>query len=174
MRRIVTGIDSQGRSVVISDATPPRSADFATIPGFRESLVWATDGESSLDTSGEDSTESATSYVPSAGGTRVIAMTFPPESSRENLTAAPEEIGAEFGAAMPGLAELFEPSGMHVTPTIDYAVVTRGELTLETDEGKLTTVRVGDVVVQNGTRHAWRNFTDEPTEVLVVLVAPPA
>lgn len=174
MRRIVTGTDSQGRSVVISDATPPRSVDFATIPGFSETLVWASDGEAAVDTSGDDPTESVTSYVPSAGGTRVLAMTFPPEASRENLTAAPEEIGAEFGAAMPGLAELFEPSGMHVTPTFDYVVVTRGELTLETDEGKLTTVRVGDVVVQNGTRHAWRNFTDEPTDVLVVLVAPSA
>lgn len=174
MRRIVTGIDSQGRSVVISDATPPRSADFKTIPGFSETLVWATDGEKDIDTSGEDPTESVTSFIPNAGGTRVVAMTFPPEASRENLTAAPEEIGAEFWAAMPGLAELFEPSGMHLTPTFDYAVVTRGELTLETDEGKLTTVRPGDVVVQNGTRHAWRNFTDEPTEVLVILVAPPA
>jgi len=71
---------------------------------------------------------------------------------------------------MPGLAELFEPSGIHTTPTIDYAVVIKGELTLETDDGKLTPVHAGDVVVQNGTSHAWRNLTDEIATVVVVFI----
>lgn len=38
------------------------------------------------------------------------------------------------------------------------------------DDGKLTPVGVGDVVVQNGTSHAWRNLTDMPATVIVVLI----
>jgi hypothetical protein len=33
-----------------------------------------------------------------------------------------------------------------------------------------TALRQGDVVVQNGTRHAWRNLTEEPTTIFFVLL----
>jgi len=170
MRRIVTANDTNGRSVVVSDGQPPRTADFDTLPGFSETLVWATEPGAPLDTSGTDSTPQVTSYVPGPGGTRLLAMTFPPDA----VYARPEfdgaAMGAEFVAAMPGLAELFSPSGVHTTPTFDYAIVIDGEITLETDDGKHTTVRAGDVVVQNGTSHAWRNLTDLPAVVVVALV----
>jgi quercetin dioxygenase-like cupin family protein len=46
---------------------------------------------------------------------------------------------------------------MHKTNTVDYAVVYDGEIWLELDGGKTIPLQRGDVVVQNGTRHAWRN-----------------
>ncbi len=46
---------------------------------------------------------------------------------------------------------------MHKTNTVDYAVVYDGEIWLELDDAKTVHLRRGDVVVQNGTRHAWRN-----------------
>ncbi|KAK4227389.1 oxalate oxidase GF-3.8 [Podospora fimiseda] len=51
----------------------------------------------------------------------------------------------------------------HRTETIDFGVVTSGEMELtvgdgKCDQGKETrTLKVGDVVVQRGTLHAWRN-----------------
>ena len=47
--------------------------------------------------------------------------------------------------------------GMHTTDTIDYGVVVRGEMTLELDDGKIMSLRQGDCIVQNGTRHRWRD-----------------
>ena len=47
--------------------------------------------------------------------------------------------------------------GMHTTATIDFEVVLEGEVWLELDDGEEVHLRVGDCVVQNGTRHAWRN-----------------
>ncbi len=45
----------------------------------------------------------------------------------------------------------------HRTLSIDYAVVISGELELELDDGAVRRVGGGDVVVQRGTIHAWRN-----------------
>jgi len=39
---------------------------------------------------------------------------------------------------------------------VDYGVVISGRLALELDDGKQVDLEPGDVVIQNGTRHAWR------------------
>ena len=74
--------------------------------------------------------------------------------------------------AIPGLAERFEPDnpGMHTTDTIDYGIVLDGEIWLELDHGRTEHLRRHDVVIQNGTRHAWRNRTDRVTLMAFVLI----
>ena len=47
--------------------------------------------------------------------------------------------------------------GMHTTDTIDFEVVLEGTIVLELDDGAEVTLNPGDTVVQNGTRHRWRN-----------------
>ena len=70
----------------------------------------------------------------------------------------------------PGLGERFEPNGMHTTPTVDYGIVLDGEIWLELDEGRTTLLRQHDVVIQNGTRHAWRNKSERAATVAFVLI----
>jgi len=60
--------------------------------------------------------------------------------------------------------------GMHTTDTVDYEFVISGEVVLELDDGAEVTLKPGDTVVQNGTRHAWRNRTNEPAVLVVVLI----
>ena len=98
-------------------------------------------------------------------------ISLPPDS----VMAAPLDPQRAFGEmaeALPGLIECFEPEapGMHRTPTIDYLVILEGELWLELDDGQERLVRSGDVVIQNGTRHAWRNKSNKPATMLFVLV----
>jgi uncharacterized cupin superfamily protein len=50
--------------------------------------------------------------------------------------------------------------GMHTTATIDFEVVLEGTVVLELDAGAEVTLRPGDTVVQNGTRHRWKNPGD--------------
>ena len=45
---------------------------------------------------------------------------------------------------------------MHKTNTVNYAAVYDGEIWLELDDAKTIHLKRSDVVVQNGTRHAWR------------------
>ena len=73
---------------------------------------------------------------------------------------------------MPGLAAYLEPDapGMHTTDTIDFEVVLEGEVWLELDDGVEVHLRPGDTVVQNGTRHAWRNHGDTTARLAVFLI----
>jgi hypothetical protein len=52
------------------------------------------------------------------------------------------------------------------------ALVVSGEVTLELDAGAQAVLRAGDVVIQNGTRHAWRNHGTE--SCMIVGYLPPA
>ncbi len=74
--------------------------------------------------------------------------------------------------ASPGIPDLFEPGnpGMHTTDSVDYGIVLEGEVWLELDNGRLTQLRQGDTVIQNGTRHAWRNLGDMPVTMAFVNV----
>jgi quercetin dioxygenase-like cupin family protein len=58
---------------------------------------------------------------------------------------------------------------MHKTNTVDYAVVHDGEIWLELDDRETIHLKRGDVVVQNGTRHAWRNKGTKPVTMLFFL-----
>jgi quercetin dioxygenase-like cupin family protein len=60
--------------------------------------------------------------------------------------------------------------GMHTTDTVDFEVVLSGEVVLELDDGAEVTLRAGDTVVQNGTRHAWRNRGDVPAVIAVGII----
>ncbi|WP_406281092.1 cupin domain-containing protein [Nocardia sp. NBC_00881] len=111
------------------------------------------------------------SWVPSPGETIALTVTFPPASVYADPSFDRASAAAEQREITPGLAELFEPEnpGMHTTPTIDYGVVLDGEIVLDLD-GDSTVLRAGDIVVQNSTRHAWRNPGTTPATVFFVLI----
>ncbi|WP_028266056.1 cupin domain-containing protein [Arthrobacter sp. MA-N2] len=58
----------------------------------------------------------------------------------------------------------------HRTLSLDYGIVLEGELELELDNGEKTVVKAGDVVVQRGTIHTWRNASDEMSKVAFILL----
>jgi mannose-6-phosphate isomerase-like protein (cupin superfamily) len=82
------------------------------------------------------------------------------------------EAGAEALEHTPGIAELFEHDnpGMHTTPTVDYDIVIDGEVWLELSDGREVKLSAGDVVVQHGARHAWRNKSDKPVTIAAILI----
>ena len=74
---------------------------------------------------------------------------------------------------LPGMAAHMEPDqpGMHTAASVDYEFVASGRVLLELDDGATVELGAGDTVVQNGTRHAWRNPFDEPARMVVVVGA---
>lgn len=50
---------------------------------------------------------------------------------------------------------------MHRTSTLDYGVVIDGVTELLLDSGESKVLRKGDVFVQRGTAHSWKNLTNE-------------
>ncbi|RYF76880.1 MAG: cupin domain-containing protein [Comamonadaceae bacterium] len=171
IRRIVTGHDGQGHSIVISDAR--HHVPFQSLPGFANTLLWASDGVPQVGVPGAaDPVGAVASFVPAPGGTRLMLVTVPPDSAM----ASPSFDGAAYAQELvqkaPGFLEVFEPDapGMHTTDTLDYGVLLDGEVWLELDDGQAVKLGQHDLVVQNGTRHAWRNRSDRPATLLFVLL----
>lgn len=52
-------------------------------------------------------------------------------------------------------------SPMHRTASCDFGVVLEGEVELMLDSGEARLLKRGDVAVQRGTNHAWRNTSQE-------------
>jgi hypothetical protein len=172
IRRIVTGHSASGKSVVVADAPATRTARFEHVPGFVASLLWETGPAAAVPADGADAALSARAWAPQPGGTNVMIVTFPPDSVMAAPGFVPAAAGAEYMEKLPGLAEHFEPDhpGMHTTDTVDYGVLLEGEIHLELDDGEVRKLAPRDVVIQNGTRHAWRNRSGEPATMLFVLV----
>lgn len=172
IRRVVTGHSPAGKSIFVSDG-PPRMNGMPAAPGVGIAAVWATDhGMSGLPGS-DDPTPAMTTFVPGPGGSRFLVTVLPPETGGE---PSPLVQGAEPRPdGFPGLNETMEPDnpGMHTTDTVDYDIILSGELWLELDDGETVHLKSGDIVIQNGTRHAWRNRGTEPCVMYSVLVGVP-
>ena len=91
-------------------------------------------------------------------------MTFPPGSVFADPSFHGDAALSEALSRLRGLADHFEKDdpAMHKTNTVDYAVVYECEIWLELDDTNIIRLKRGDVVVQNGTRHAWRNKGTTP------------
>lgn len=140
-RRIVTGHDGSGKSVVLSDAPAPKTIDIGTAAFYE---IWLT----------------TQTPVP-------IAATEQEEPTDRPARVPPpaDGVGVRFTEMVPG-AE----SPMHRTETVDVGVVLAGETWLLLDDGSETRVGVGDAVVQRGTNHAWANRSDQPVRMLFVMI----
>jgi mannose-6-phosphate isomerase-like protein (cupin superfamily) len=111
------------------------------------------------------------SVVPGPGGTSLHFVTFPPSSVVADAAFDGEAAREEALVRLRGLADHFEKEdqAMHKTNTVDNAVVYDGEIRLELDDAKTVHLKKGDVVVQNGTRHGWRNKGTAPVTMLFFL-----
>ena len=173
IRRVVTGKNAAGKSVVISDGSSPREMALQHTPGFVSSPQWKIDGAPDLTKrDGADPMQAEGTMLASVGGSVFWLITFPPDSVMMSPDWKPELAGPEHLKAAPGVAETFEMDspGMHQTPTVDYVTVVKGTVVLELDDGKTVELHQGDTVVQLSPRHAWRNPTHEPATVSVVML----
>jgi mannose-6-phosphate isomerase-like protein (cupin superfamily) len=167
-RRIVTGTVN-GKSVVRTDEPLP-AYEFKTVPGYRHTLVWV--NPAIPDLSKEQRFDSyPDSVVPGPGGTSLHFVTLPPGSVFADPSFDAQAAQDEALVRLPGLADHFETEdpAMHKTNTVDYSIVYDGEIWMELDDGETVHLKSGDVVVQNGTRHAWRNKGTKPATMLFFL-----
>lgn len=143
VRRVVTGHDRDGTATVLVDA--PATNIKNPRPAQFSSLIWCTDGAPAAIPIGLD--------VEDMGARRL--GTYPPERGTRFMIAE------------------YPPGNVprrHRTETIDYIIVLSGSIAMELDGGRTVTVHAGDVVVQRGTYHAWRNTGPEVCRMAFVLV----
>lgn len=140
VRRIVTGHDSGGKAIFISDDALPVEPIPSGDAAF--SLLWTT---ATVPADNNDETD---------GRTRDAGLTLHQGSVIRIVDMLP-------GGTSP----------MHRTNSIDYGIVMSGEVELELDDGAVTTAGPGDIIVQRGTMHLWRNRSaTETCRIVFVLI----
>jgi mannose-6-phosphate isomerase-like protein (cupin superfamily) len=169
VRRVTTGHNAQGKAVVASDNEVDGTA-LELLPGAEFHRLWGADDPPRFPDEGLP--PSAASYFPPLGGFRFMMFTVAGHSTSKRAAADRGALFAEMQAKLPGLATHMEPNnpGMHTTDTIDFEYIISGEVWLDLDEGATVHLRAGDTVVQNGTRHRWRNESAEPCRIVVFMV----
>jgi mannose-6-phosphate isomerase-like protein (cupin superfamily) len=133
-RRIVTGHDAHGKSVVLADGPPPQHHNFRgpeVGADFHEMWSVARAVPELTATEAHEPNERAFTIMPPAGHLLRVIDLYPASQGGKRTV-------------------------MHRTKTLDYVVVIEGEAILILDDSEVV-LRPGDVVVQRGTNHAWEN-----------------
>ena len=166
IRRVVTTIDDHDKAVVLFDSDNPHN--FQRQHGTVSRLFWAT-AESPADITGTaDRAASFKDIAPPVGGSVLRIVDFPPMT--------PEMEALDVNYQQRHIGELSPKRGlpprhpfMHRTRSVDYALVLSGEIDMLLDESEIH-LKAGDVLVQQGTNHAWVNRGREPCRIAFVLI----
>ncbi len=168
MRRIITGHNAEGKSVITIDGPPARSLS-ENEGGLYE--LWNTDGNEINTLDDIDRADSEVLLSPPVGGTkfRYFQINPTPEGVPADLIeAATAAVFEKMGAAHHRVDTTRHPA-MHKTKTIDYIILLKGDVTLLLDEEEVD-LKPFDVVVQRGTNHAWVNNGSETALFIAVLI----
>lgn len=141
VRRVITGHDRQRRAKVIRDDV---AQNISMRPNASSTTIWCTEAvpvRQQTDEGGEDMGARRLNSGTPASGTRLMVMDLFP--------------GCE--------------GTMHRTDTLDYVIALEGEIEMLLEESSVK-LRAGDILVQQGTIHAWANRTDKHARLAIVLV----
>lgn len=170
-KRVVTGHDAQGRAVVALSGTTPNSFPLKSVPGTVFHEIWNSSASPALLDNAEDPTARPLQLSPLPLGSVIRVVDIPPDSVQNQVSAEDAAAAfAEIGQAHAGTGQADSRHKlMHRTETLDYGVVTEGEVWLVLD-GEEVHLKRGDIVVQRGTNHAWSNRTEHMARMLFVLL----
>lgn len=162
IRRIVTGENANGESLIQSDGPPPNRfmANFA--PQFVQ-VLWATgDGAAK---GNEPAPEGHKFGFHSPGGSILRIVDFPPDETNDARKLT------EFLDANQ-VRDKNSPrhAWFHKTHSLDYAICLQGEIYAMMDVGE-TLMKAGDVLIQRATNHSWSNRSGKYCRMAFVLLA---
>ena len=133
-RRVVTGLDAEGKSCILIDGPVPRQSQSSD-------MIWRTPTIPADNSGAEDMAVPYAMEHLHDGGSNFMIVTFPPHMGPY----------------------------MHATDTLDYLVVLSGQIVMQL-EAEEVVLHPGDLIVDRGVAHAWRNDTDQPATMVSVTV----
>jgi hypothetical protein len=168
VRRVLTGHDSSGKSIIMTDGIAPNVLEMASMPGLALTDLWETKGAPASNDGSVDAAARPVHLEPPKNGTILRIVEFPPDSHwRQNADArkAFDSIGAGHAPDKHSADPM-----MHKTATVDYIIVLKGEIWPIMDKGEVL-LKPGDILVQRGTNHSWSVRTSEPCIIAAALVS---
>jgi mannose-6-phosphate isomerase-like protein (cupin superfamily) len=169
IRRVVTTRDAKGKAVVGFDNVAPQTGGEAEL-GVKVFNLWVTDA-TPADIAGKgDAATRKVGIPPPPNGSIFRIVEFHPTPKADDLDPnfLARIAGHEAKTAADAGAKPRHP-GMHRTRSIDYAIVLSGEIDMLLDDSDVH-LKAGDVLVQQGTIHAWVNRGKEPCRIAFVLI----
>jgi mannose-6-phosphate isomerase-like protein (cupin superfamily) len=168
IRRVITGIDEQGRSAFVSDEIVPAKVP-PTLGGNRVFDLFGSDSIPTVPNDGKP--EVGLRFFPQGPeGYRYILFTMPPESEVV-VPDDPEAAWEETERLTPGMGDaVSDASGMHYTATVDLEFIVKGEVTLTLDTGESKVLKAGDSLIQCGANHSWANKGTETCAILLTFI----
>jgi mannose-6-phosphate isomerase-like protein (cupin superfamily) len=176
-RRVVTGLDGTGRSVVVTDGEAPGTFAFAG-GAIGYAALWETGGGPvGSPRQGGDAVRPWMQLHPMGGGISFKHIVLPPAAAAARLAMTAPDVGNEMAVRVPGMRTTghHDPDdpAIHRTDTIDLDVIVEGEIELALPDGGPVRLSAGDCIVQRGTWHKWRNVGDTPARFTAVMLAVP-
>jgi quercetin dioxygenase-like cupin family protein len=166
VRRIVTGHDESGKAVVLMDGPAPNQR-VRQANGVVSTLLWVTD-ESPADISmSADRADRESPVAPPAKGSILRVVDFPPAGETGGISQ--EAVLKEMGIHHDHGGKPARHPFTHRTRSVDYAFVLSGEIDMLLDDSEIH-LKAGDVLVQQGTNHAWVNRGTEVCRIAFVLI----
>jgi mannose-6-phosphate isomerase-like protein (cupin superfamily) len=168
IRRVYTGHDAAGKSIIVADALAPNIKEMASMPGLALTDLWETGGPLASNAGNADAADRPVKLEPPRGGTILRIVEFPPDSAwrdSADAKAAFESIGAGHAKDKASADPM-----MHKTATVDYIIVLKGEIYAIVEGGE-TLLKPGDIFIQRGTNHSWSVRGTEPCIIAAILVS---
>jgi mannose-6-phosphate isomerase-like protein (cupin superfamily) len=166
VRRVVTTVDNNDKAVVLIDDKPQKKV--RPVSGTASRMFWVTD-KTPADLSGtKDRAAIELGIMPPKGGSVFRMVDFPPETE-EMRKMDVHAMHASLGDGAPKRGKPPRHPAMHRTRTVDYAIVMSGEIDMLLDDGEVH-LKAGDVLIQQGTNHAWVNRGKEPCRIAFILI----
>jgi mannose-6-phosphate isomerase-like protein (cupin superfamily) len=167
IRRVVTVVDGDGKAVVLLDGDNPHT----TVRANRNTvsrLLWTTDRSPAAVSGTTDRAAVNVGIAPPAGGSIFRIVEFPPITPEiERLDR--DHMQSELAPHAPKRGLPPRHPLMHRTRTVDYAIVMEGEIDMLLDDSEIH-LKAGDVLIQQGTNHAWVNRGTAPCRIAFVLI----
>lgn len=155
MRRVVTGDDAEGRSVVIIDGGPSVFSGDPDLGGLFE--IWEEAAGGPINPRDHRDMGATRAVLgPRPGNVQVrwfVVSPLPEGVPKPQLDAVVREVFAGFNGERHIIDQSRHPA-MHETQSIDVICVLQGDVSLVLEGGE-TRVKPGQVVIQRGTNHAW-------------------
>jgi quercetin dioxygenase-like cupin family protein len=142
VRRVVTGVDDDGRSCVVHDGEP--AWVLQPSPRVLMADAWQTGGPLASVAQGGDA-PGPWQRTPLGGG--VLA-----------------------GTVVQGPGDYDFPEAWHATPTVDVDLITEGHLELWLPDLPPVELAPGDIVLQQGVNHRWQPVGENTTRMVTVMV----
>ena len=172
MRRVITGDNADGKSVIIIDGGPSVFAGDPELGGLFE--IWEDAASGQIDP--RDTRDLGTTRAvlgPRPGNVQVrwvVVAPLPEGVPKAQTDAAARAVFAQFGGER-HIIDQRRASAMHETHSIDVICLLQGDVSLILEAGE-TRIKPGQVVIQRGTNHAWIAH-GAPALLLAVLIDRP-